>query len=157
MLVLKGLVGLHRTVQLQLLQHYSLGHRLGLLWYWMASEKVVHWRRKWQPTPVLLPGKSHGQRSLVGCSWSCYKSDMAERLHFLFHRISRAKANRVLPREQAGHSKHPLSTTQEKTLHVDFTRWSALKSNWLYSLQQKMEKLDKVSINKTGNWLWLRS
>ena len=36
MLVLKGLVGLHRTIQLQLLQHYWLGHRLGLLWYWMV-------------------------------------------------------------------------------------------------------------------------
>ena len=36
MLVLKGLVGLHRTVQLQLLQHYWLGHRLGLLWYWIV-------------------------------------------------------------------------------------------------------------------------
>ena len=35
-LVLEGLVGLHRTIQLQLLQHYWLGHRLGLLWYWMA-------------------------------------------------------------------------------------------------------------------------
>ena len=34
--VLKGLVGLHKTVQLQLLQHYWLGHRLGLLWYWMV-------------------------------------------------------------------------------------------------------------------------
>ena len=33
--VLEGLVGLHRTIQLQLLQHYWLGHRLGLLWYWM--------------------------------------------------------------------------------------------------------------------------
>ena len=32
---------------------------------------VYKWRRQWQPTPVLLPGKSHGQRSLVGCSlWS---------------------------------------------------------------------------------------
>jgi len=30
------------------------------------------WRRKWQPTPVFLPGKSHGQRSVVGCSpWGC--------------------------------------------------------------------------------------
>src|SRR5574341_718983 len=28
----------------------------------------MHWRRKWQPTPVSLPGESHGQRSLVGCS-----------------------------------------------------------------------------------------
>ena len=35
-LVLEGLVGLHRTVQLQLLQHYWLGHTLGLLWYWMV-------------------------------------------------------------------------------------------------------------------------
>ena len=35
-LVLKGLVGLHRTIQLQLLQRYWLGHRLGLPWYWMV-------------------------------------------------------------------------------------------------------------------------
>ena len=35
-LVLKGLVGLHRTIQLQLLQRYWFGHRLGLLWYWMV-------------------------------------------------------------------------------------------------------------------------
>ena len=35
---------------------------------------------------------------------------------------SRAKANRVLPREHPGHSKHPLPTTQEKTLHMDITR-----------------------------------
>ena len=35
-LVLEGLVGLHRTVPLQLLQHYWLGHRFGLLWYWMV-------------------------------------------------------------------------------------------------------------------------
>ena len=36
-LVLEGLVGLHRTIQLQLLQHYWLWHGLGLLWYWMFS------------------------------------------------------------------------------------------------------------------------
>ena len=35
-LVLKGLVGLHRPLQLQLLQHYWLGHRIGLPWYWIA-------------------------------------------------------------------------------------------------------------------------
>ena len=35
-LVLKGLVCLHRSIQLQLLQRYWLGHRLGLLWYWMV-------------------------------------------------------------------------------------------------------------------------
>ena len=41
--------------------------------------------RKWQPTPVLLPGKSHGQRSLVGCSpWVHQESDTTERLHSHF-------------------------------------------------------------------------
>ena len=41
--------------------------------------------RVWHPTPVLLPGKSHGRRSLVGCSpWSCEESDTTERLHFPF-------------------------------------------------------------------------
>ena len=70
---------------------------------------------------------------------------------------SRAKANRVLPRECAGHSKHPLPTTQERTLHMDITRWSTPKSDWLYSLQPKMEKLYTVRQNKTRSWLWLRS
>ena len=50
---------------------------------------------------------------------------------------SREKASRVLPRERTGHGKHPLPTTQEKTLHMDITRWSTPKSYWLYSLQQK--------------------
>ena len=70
---------------------------------------------------------------------------------------SRAKTNRALTRECTGHSKHPLPTTQEKTLHMDITRWSTLKSDCLYSLQPKMEKLYTVSKNKTGSWLWLRS
>ena len=43
------------------------------------------WRRKWQSTPVLLPGKSHGQRSLVGySSWGHKESDTTEQLHFHF-------------------------------------------------------------------------
>ena len=43
-------------------------------------------RKKWQFTPVLLPGKSHGQRSLVGYSpWGCKESDTTERLHFHFN------------------------------------------------------------------------
>ena len=42
-------------------------------------------RRQWRPTPVLLPGKSHGWRSLVGCSpWGHGESDTTERLHFRF-------------------------------------------------------------------------
>ena len=53
-----------------------------------AEIAVIHleiWRRQWQPTPILLPGKSHGQRSLVGCSpWGRKESDTTEQLHFHF-------------------------------------------------------------------------
>ena len=46
---------------------------------------VTRWRRQWHPTPVLLPGKSHGRRSLVGCSpWGGEESDTTERFHFHF-------------------------------------------------------------------------
>ena len=51
----------------------------------MATHSSILWRRQWQPTPVLLPGKSHGRRSLVGCSpWGREESDTTERLHFHF-------------------------------------------------------------------------
>ena len=49
------------------------------------SVSFSFWRRQWHPTPVLLPGKSHGRRSLVGCSpWGREESDTTERLHFHF-------------------------------------------------------------------------
>ena len=45
----------------------------------------THRRRQWHPTPVLLPGKSYGRRSLVGCSpWGRWGSETSERLHFHF-------------------------------------------------------------------------
>ena len=63
---------------------------------------------------------------------------------------SRAKANRVLPREFTGHSKHRLPTTQEKSLHMDITRWSILKSDWLYSLQPKMDSSIQSAKTRLG-------
>ena len=46
----------------------------------------MHWRRKWQPTPVFLPGESQGWGSLVCYSpWGHKESDTTERLHFHFH------------------------------------------------------------------------
>src|SRR5574341_342772 len=46
---------------------------------------VLIWRRQWHPVPVLLPGKSHGWRSLVGCSpWGRWESDTTELFHFHF-------------------------------------------------------------------------
>ena len=46
------------------------------------------WRRKWQPTPVFLPGESHGQRRLMGCSpWDHKESNTTERLTLHFTNI----------------------------------------------------------------------
>ena len=45
----------------------------------LSVTKIKRWRRKWQPTPVFLPGESHGRRSLVGCSpWGRTESDTTE-------------------------------------------------------------------------------
>ena len=60
----------------------------------------VHYlrRRQWHPTPVLLPGKSHGWRSLVGCSpWGCYESVWLNDFTFTFH-------FHALEKEMATHS-----------------------------------------------------
>ena len=58
------------------------------------------------------------------------------------------KANRILPRVCTGHSKHPLPTTREMTLHMTITRWSIQKPDGLYSLQLNMEKLSLHSQQK---------
>ena len=54
-------------------------------WFFRLSQDLL-WRRQWQPTPVLLPGKSHGPRSLVGYSPRGRKElDTTEQLTFTFH------------------------------------------------------------------------
>ena len=61
----------------------------GLLWWLSRKESAINlcfrkipWRRKWQPTPVFLPRKTHGQGSLVGYSpWDCKESDTTQRLN----------------------------------------------------------------------------
>ena len=71
-----------------IIKYYSFISSLYYSW-------ILHWflnigrlrsrRRQWHPTPVLLPGKAHGRRSLVGCSpWGCEELDMTERLHYHF-------------------------------------------------------------------------
>ena len=68
----------------------------GLPWWLSGKESAagagdtgsILWRRKWQPTPVFLPGKSHGQRSLVGYSpWGHKESEHAQMspLNFCLH------------------------------------------------------------------------
>ena len=69
------------------LTFYSKWFRVFLLFRSVITLILVYGTRcrQWHPTPVLLPGKSHGQGSLVGCSpWGHYKLDTTERLHCHF-------------------------------------------------------------------------
>ena len=67
-----------QTVVLQLLSHVQL-----FAIKCIAACQASLWRRQWHPTPVLLPGESHGRRRLVGYSpWGHKESDTTERLHF---------------------------------------------------------------------------
>ena len=62
--------------RLQSMGSLRVGH------YWATSLSLftfMHWRRKWQPTPVFLPGESQGRWSLIGCRlWGCTESDTTE-------------------------------------------------------------------------------
>ena len=66
-------------------QHVALALFQAKQPYAVSGYHTEHWRRQWHPSPVLLPGESHGWRSLVGCNlWSCKESDTTQWLHFHF-------------------------------------------------------------------------
>ena len=68
-------------------------HQLMIIWVISSFER----RRQWHPTPVLLPGKSHGRRSLVGCSpWGCKESDTTKQLSILMHSLKTAATAKSL-------------------------------------------------------------
>ena len=70
----------------------ELGFETKSLWLFVMNLYAPH-ALQWQPTPVLLPGKSHGRRSLVGYSpWGHEESDTTERLHFHFHALENEMA-----------------------------------------------------------------
>ena len=113
------------------------------------------WTVLWRPTTITKKRCPFHYRALECKSRQSRNSWSNRQIWPWSIKWSRAKANRILPREHTGHSKHPIPTIPEKTLHMDIRRWSILKADWLYSLQPKMEKLYTVSKNKTRSWLWL--
>ena len=75
-----------KTVPLAFL--WVTDHRGGMGTDLDVSNSLVR-RRQWRPTPVLLPGKSHGWRSLVGYSpWGCEESDTTEALHLVPQKVT---------------------------------------------------------------------
>ena len=62
--------------------------------HWIQQIFTYSQRRQWHPTPLLFPGKSHGRRSLVGCSpWGLKESDTTEWLHFHFSLLCIGEGN----------------------------------------------------------------
>ena len=79
--------------------------------------RKIPWIRKWQPTPVCLPGKSHGQSSLVGYSpWHCKESDTTERLTHKWARTTNTQMN-----QKCRDSEAQMCFTQ-RTTKVDWRR-----------------------------------
>ena len=100
---------------------------------------VVKRRRQWHPTPVLLPGKSHGRRSLVGCSpWGRKESDTTERLHFHFSLSCIGEGNG-----------NPLQYSCLEN-PMDRGAWQATVHGVAKS-QARLKQLSTHNPNKTGN------
>ena len=95
------------------------------------------WRRAWLPTPVFLPGESHGQRSLVGCSpWGRKESDMTERLSRAQHKGTKLDPEPIS--FQRGLLSHLLSYKATFHLHSLFQLCCQLpgtRQAWLCSRQ----------------------
>ena len=100
---------------------------------------TIFQRRQWHPTPVLLPGKSHGRRSLVDCSpWGHEESDMTERLpfHFSLSCIGEGNGN-------------PLQCSCLENPRDRGAWWGAI-----YGVAQSQTRLKRLS-SSSSNYFWL--
>ena len=105
---------------------------------WILEHDMVKYgRRHWQPTPVILPGKSHGQRSLVGCSpWGRWSWTWLRDFTFTFH-------FHALEKEMATHS----SVLAWRIPGTGGTWWAAV-----YGVAQNWTGLKRLSSSSSSRW-----
>ena len=107
----------------------------------ICSQQQWFRRRQWHPTPVFLPGKSHGRRSLVGCSpWGCQESDMTERLHFQFPLSCIGKGNG-----------NPLQCSCLENPRDGGARWAAISG--VAQSQTQLKRLSSSSSSSSSSGL----
>ena len=106
------------------------------MWDWVVTSSVfpggnpwvrkIPWRRKWQPTPVFLPGEYHGQRSLAGYSpWGCKESDTTEWLNTHIVMWSVMYDNSII---ENWVKSHEMQTRGNGVIMVGLVFWA----RWLY-------------------------
>ena len=106
-------------------------------WKYVWVYPVWNWRRQWHPTQVLLPGKSHGRRSLVGCSpWGREESDTTERLQFHFSLSCIGEENG-----------NPLQCSCLENPRVGGAWWAAI-----YGVAQSQRRLKRLSSSSSVKW-----
>ena len=106
---------------------------------WVTELNSLFWRRQWQTTPLLLPGKSHGQRSLVGCSpWGHKELDTTEQLHFHFSLSCIGKGN-----------VNPLQCSCLESPRDIKAWWAAV-----YGVAQSQTRLKRLNSSSSSNGLF---
>ena len=104
-------------------------------WFDLWSAHEAPQRRQWHPTPVLLPGKFHGWRSLEGCSsWGCWGLDTTERLHFHFSLSCIGEGNG-----------NPLQCSCPENPRVGGAWWAAV-----YGVSQSRTRLKRLSSSSSS-------
>ena len=113
-------------ISVQCLFHYSI----------LDAHNPCPWRKQWDPTPVLLPGKSHGRRSLVGYSpWGREELDATELLHFHFSLSCIGEGNG-----------NPLQCSCLENPRDREAQWSAV-----YGVAQSWTQLKRLSSSSSRN------
>ena len=101
----------------------------------LMKRQAFQQRRQWHPTPVPLPEKSRGWRSLVGCSpWGSWKSDTTERLHFHFSLSCIGEGNG-----------NPLQCSCLENPRDGWTSWAAI-----YGVAQSRTQLKRLSSSSSS-------
>jgi len=117
----------------------SLSLTLYFTYFFIPESYLSFRRRQWHPTPVLLPGKSPGRRSLVGCSpWGRRELDTTERLHFHFSlsRIGEGNGN-------------PLQCSCLENPRDGGAWWAAI-----YGVAQNWTRLKQLSSSSSSSFHW---
>ena len=127
-------------------------------WKWSRSVVSDSLRpHELQPTRLLWPWDFPGKSTGVGCHRLLWETPGVTGKFGLG--VWNEAGQRLIEfcQENALVIANTLSQQHKRRLHMDITRWWTPKSDWVYSLQPKAEKLYTVSKNKMGSWLWLRS